>query len=141
MPFLIRGRVQTGTSDASHWLTMFNEAYARKLGTPVFPGSLNLHLDAPFDWFDQRWEPAIVQFAAEEYGGERDILLLPCRLRVAQGLPAFLWSTTNAARDPGNRLLLEILAPVALRLTYGLRDSDVVEIELDLAAESVPATG
>jgi len=32
-------------------LTLFNAAYCRKAGMRVFPGSLNVALDAPFDWF------------------------------------------------------------------------------------------
>jgi CTP-dependent riboflavin kinase len=127
--FVIRGRVQAGTRRASHFLTLFNEAYARKLGTPVFPGSLNLALDAPFDWFDPRWTAAVIEFPRAEYGGERDILLLPCRLHVAPAVPAFLWSTTTAARDPADRLLAEILAPVSLRATCGLQDGDPVAAE------------
>jgi CTP-dependent riboflavin kinase len=132
MAFVIRGRVQTGTHRAAHWLSLFNAAYALKLGMPVFPGSLNLELETPFDWFDARWDTALIELRGEEYGGERDILLLPCRLSVAPGMPAFLWSTTTAARDSGDRLLAEVLAPVGLRATYGLEDGDPVAVELNL---------
>jgi CTP-dependent riboflavin kinase len=45
------GRVQSGKGDAARWLTLFNAAYCRKAGMRVFPGSLNVALDAPFDWF------------------------------------------------------------------------------------------
>jgi hypothetical protein len=33
-----------------------------------------------FDWFDARYEAHRIWFGREEYGGERDILLLPCEL-------------------------------------------------------------
>jgi hypothetical protein len=103
-------------------------------GVPIFPGSLNVGLDAPFGWFDPRWDGTVVQFPAIEYGGERDILLLPCSLSVAPGVPAFLWSTTTAARDPADRLLAEVISPVHLRSTYGLKDGDPIAIHLILGA-------
>src|SRR3569832_2788815 len=80
MAELLRGKVQTGKGDASHWLRLFNAAYSRKLRMPVYPGSLNLALDRAFDWFATRHEAHTIRFAPEEYGGERDILLLPCEL-------------------------------------------------------------
>lgn len=134
MGLVIRGRVQSGTRQAAHWLSLFNAAYERKLGMPIFPGSMNVALDRPFDWFDPRWRHVVVAFDGAEYGGERDILLLPCRLDVAPGVPAFLWSTTTAARDPADRLLAEVIAPVGLRATCGLEDGDLVAIELKVEA-------
>jgi CTP-dependent riboflavin kinase len=135
-PIVIQGRVQSGTKQAAHWLSLFNAAYATKLGVPIFPGSLNVGLDTPFDWFDPRWEDAVVHFPGAEYGGERDILLLPCSLSVASGLPAFLWSTTTAARDPADRLVAEVIASVQLRSIYGLKDGDPIAIELQVGARS-----
>jgi CTP-dependent riboflavin kinase len=52
---VLRGRVQAGKGDAAHWLSRFNDAYARKTGMAVFPGSFNVALDIPFDWFAPRW--------------------------------------------------------------------------------------
>lgn len=49
-PLILRGRVESGKGDAGRWLAKFNAVYARKMGLPVFPGSLNLALDIPFDW-------------------------------------------------------------------------------------------
>ena len=135
-PVVLRGRVQSGAGNAAHWLALFNDAYARKTAMPVFPGSLNLGLDEPFDWFDPRWQHAIAWFGREEYGGERDILLLPCVLIRAPAVPAFLWSTTVAAKDPTERLVVELIAPVSLRTTLGLADGDIVEIELLLQPRS-----
>jgi len=39
-PLILRGRVQPGKGDASRWLGLFNDAYVRKTGMPIFPGSL-----------------------------------------------------------------------------------------------------
>ena len=80
MSELLAGKVQAGFGDASRWLKLFNAAYSEKLGMPVFPGSLNIALDHVFDWFDTRYKTHTIWFGREEYGGERDILLLPCEL-------------------------------------------------------------
>ena len=57
---------------------------------PIFPGSLNLALDQAFDWFAPRYQPHIVWFGRDEYGGERDVLLLPCVLASLGRRRAFL---------------------------------------------------
>lgn len=133
-PTTVVGRVQAGKGDASRWLGRFNAAYSRKLGMPVFPGSLNLALDHPFDWFAPALQPAIRWFGREEYGGERDILLLPCRLRTPADVPGFLWTPTTAARDRPDPWVVEVVAAVGLRATYGLRDGDAVVLELSVGA-------
>jgi hypothetical protein len=46
---LLRGRLESGKGDASHWLRLFNAAYSGKLQMPVYPGSLNLALEHTFD--------------------------------------------------------------------------------------------
>jgi hypothetical protein len=61
---------------------------------------------------------------------------LPCSLSKAPGVPALLWSTTVAAKDPGDRLVAEVIAPVSLRTTFGLSDGDIVEIRLLLQPRS-----
>src|SRR5205814_10728188 len=90
MSELLVGKVQTGFGDASRWLKLFNSAYSEKLGMTVFPGSLNIVLDHVFDWFDARYEAHRIWFGQEEYGGERDILLLPCDLVSLDRRRAFL---------------------------------------------------
>ncbi|MCC7133955.1 MAG: DUF120 domain-containing protein [Gemmatimonadales bacterium] len=124
------GRVQSGHGDASRWLRMFNAEYSRKLGMPVFPGSLNLALDQPFDWADPTLQSALIRFDRAEYGGERDILLLPCRLRSLGDETAFLWTTTTAASDREDPRIVEIVAAVGLRDAHGLRDGDSVTLQL-----------
>jgi riboflavin kinase len=131
MKIVISGRVQPGKNDASHWLGKFNGPYSKKTGMAIFPGSLNLGLNQNFDWFAPIYSPKIVWFGKNEYGGERDILLLPCTLTNLANRCAFLWTTTTAARDqlaPS----VEIITDVDLRKVYGLMDGSIVYVELDL---------
>ena len=138
---VLEGRVQPGKGDASRWLLRFNAAYRRKLGMPVFPGSLNVALPHAFDWFAPALQASLMWFGREEYGGERDILLLPCRLRNLGDLSAFLWTPTTAARDRPDPWVIEIVAPVGLRTTFGLNDGDVVVVELPAGAPSPEPSG
>lgn len=127
---MLVGRVQPGKGDASRWLQQFNAAYSRKLGMPVFPGSLNLALPQVFEWHAPELQPHLVWFGREEYGGERDILLLPCQLRNLGGQRAFLWTTTTAARDRPDPWVVEIVAGVGLRAAFRLEDGDEVTLEV-----------
>ena len=137
------GRVQRGKGDASRWLGAFNAAYARKVGMPVFPGSLNLALDASFDWFAPDVVRRTVPFGRAEYGGERDILLVPCVLASLDREPAWLWTTTTAAHDRPDPWVVEVIAARNLRESFGLVDGMTVIVELldrPHAAEGVVAT-
>jgi CTP-dependent riboflavin kinase len=127
---VLRGRIQPGKNDASHWLGLFNAAYSRKLEMPVFPGSLNLALDHVFDWFAPRYRPHIVWFGRNEYGGERDVLLLPCVLASLERRKAFLWTPTTAARERPDPWVVEIVCDIKLRDAHRLKDGDLVDVEL-----------
>ena len=109
MSELLVGKVQTGFGDTSRWLKLFNSAYSEKLGMPVFPGSLNIALDHVFDWFDARYEAHRIWFGREGYGGERDILLLPCELVSFDHRRSFLWTPTPGARDRRDPWVVEIV--------------------------------
>ncbi len=134
MSELLAGKVQAGFGDASRWLNLFNAPYSQKLGMSVFPGSLNIALDHAFDWFDRRYEPHRIWFGREEYGGERDILLLPCELVSLDHRKAFLWTPTTAAKNRRDPWVVEIVADVNLRDHFGLQDGDLVEISVPTSA-------
>lgn len=131
MKIMLNGKLQAGKNDASRWLNKFNEAYSRKIGMPVFPGSLNLALNEKFDWFAPLWQPKVIWFGRDEYGGERDILLLPCILPNQESRRAFLWTPTTAAHDRPDPWVIELVTDVGLRQAYGLRDGDIVAVEID----------
>ncbi|MEO6760238.1 MAG: DUF120 domain-containing protein [Saprospiraceae bacterium] len=123
------GRVQPGKNDASRWLNKFNDAYSKKTGMAIFPGSLNLALKENFNWFQPAYQAKLIWFGKEEYGGERDILLLPCRLITLGNRNAFLWTPTTAAHERTDHRVVEIITDVKLREVYGLTDGSIVEVE------------
>jgi hypothetical protein len=81
MKITLAGRIQSGKMDASCWLQRFHAPYCRKTGMNLFPGSLNLQLECGFDWYAKQYQPRILWFGREEYGGGRDVLLLPAFCR------------------------------------------------------------
>jgi len=66
----LTGRLQPGKNDASRWLSKFNDAYSRKAGMSIFPGSLNLALEHPFDWLAPRYQTHIRRFGRDEHRGD-----------------------------------------------------------------------
>ena len=132
---MLRGRVQAGKGDASRWLSLFNAAYCRKLSHPIYPGSLNLALDHDFIWLEPAYQAHIVCFGREEYGGERDILLLPCVLSVPDQRRAWLWTTTTAARGRADRWVIELLSDVRLRAAHALEEGSILELSLRLSPQ------
>src|SRR3954447_21687923 len=110
----LAGRVQSGKGDASQWLSKFNAAYSRKLGAPVFPGSLNIALPHPFDWFAPDVARRTISFDRAEWVGEADMLLVPCVLRNLGMHPAWLWTPATAARDRPDPWVVEIIAATNL---------------------------
>ena len=123
------GKVQSGEGNASHWLSKFNDAYSQKIGAPLFPGSLNLSLDQPFDWFDASIGRRTMTFTRDEYGGERDILLVPCLLVNLADQRAWLWTTTEGRIRP-DPWVIEVIASRNLRMAFGLTDGSTVDIRL-----------
>lgn len=130
MRIVMSGRVQPGKNDAARWLDKFNDAYSKKTGMAIFPGSLNLALKENFDWFQPAYQAKIIWFGREEYGGERDIFLLPCKLITLGNRNAFLWTPTTAAHDRTDPWVVEVITDVKLREVYGLTDGSIVEFEL-----------
>jgi CTP-dependent riboflavin kinase len=122
--------VQSGVGDASKWLSRFNAEYSTKVQMPVYPGSLNLALAEPFDWHASSVAARSIWFGRDEYGGERDILLVPVVLESLSEHPAFLWTTTAAARNRSDAHVVELISNVHLRSTFALRDGDEIRVRL-----------
>ena len=120
--------------DASHWLSLFNAEYSQKLRMDVYPGSFNLALDNSFDWFAARYQPHMIWFGQEAYGGERNILMLPCELVSLDRRKAFLWTPTTAARARPDPWVIELVCDVKLRDAYHLQDGDNVTVSIPVTA-------
>ena len=123
-----------GLGGAAHWLRLYAAAYERKTGVGVHPGTLNLRVDKEFPLLATEHAEQLIVMRTAEYGGIRDILMLPCVLSSLEGLRAFIWRTSHAEEVAEDRRILEILAEVNLRETFGLKNGDEVEVSVGLSS-------
>jgi hypothetical protein len=91
-----------------------------------------LAIKEPLECFDPIFKPNLVQFRRGKYAGERDIFLLTCRLTKQEDRRVYLWTPSIAARDRPDPWVVEVIADVKLRDAYGLRDCEIIDVEIDL---------
>jgi riboflavin kinase len=116
---MLRGRVASGKGDLAQWMRLYAATYAAATGLVLYPGSLNVVLDQPYELPIER-----IRLSADEVGV--DVNLVECS---TLGRRAFIFRTdADDAKGPTQRLLIEILSDVRLRDAYGLSDGDLVEI-------------
>lgn len=121
-PFI--GKVQSGMGNFSIWMKVLSEFYREKTGIKLFPGTLNVQLEADYNLPDQR-----IRLEAREYGGNVSVNIIPCKIF---NQPAFVLRTdaNDAGLGDHPRNIVEIAAEVKLRDRFGLKDDDQVELWL-----------
>ena len=119
---VLKGRVVTGVGNFSYWIERLQEHYREKTGMRLFPGTLNLELEEPFELPGGR-----VRLEAWEYGGAVSVNIVPCRVF---GRRAVILRTDRADGEPESRKVVEVACEVKLREEHGLRDGDWVEVEV-----------
>ena len=121
---LLRGRVVSGQGNFSFWIEKLEEHYFRKTGLHLYPGTLNVALD--MEW---SVPPDCLRLEASEYGGSVSVNLVPCLIF---GRKAFVLRTDliESGNGPHPKSLIEIATDVRLRDAYGLRDGDLVDVEI-----------
>ena len=119
---VLKGKVVTGVGNFSFWIEKLQDHYREKTGMRLFPGTLNIQLDEPFELPRRR-----VRLEAEEYGGRVSVNIVPCKIL---GLAAVILRTDKADSEPESRKVIEVACEVKLRERHQLRDGDVVEVEI-----------
>jgi CTP-dependent riboflavin kinase len=128
----IIGKISDGIGDASKWLKHYEKVYKTELGFSIFPRSLNLICDSRFDWFDIKFAPKIKKFSLIKYGGDREIMIIPCTLPTLNEKNCFLWTTVPQALNPssGREKIIEIIGKEKLRDKYHLKNDDSLTVEI-----------
>ncbi len=121
---LLKGKVTSGIGNFSYWMDKLQNQYHQKTGTKLFPGTLNVSLNQPYEL------PANpLRLEKEEYGGNVSVNIVPCNIF---GQPAFILRTDANEQGYGHHLktIIEIAAAIKLRDAFNLNDGDLVEIEI-----------
>jgi riboflavin kinase len=119
----LRGRVISGRGDFGFWIERLSNFYEQKTGMPLYPGTLNVELSAPYSL------PAdAICLEASEYRGSVSVNIVPCRIF---DRPAFLLRTDQNEQGTGHhpRNIIEIATDIRLRDAYELKDGDLVDIQ------------
>jgi riboflavin kinase len=119
---VLRGKVVTGVGNFSFWIEKLQDYYRKKTGMHLFPGTLNVELDAPFDLPKER-----TRLEAEEYGGTVSVNIVPCKVF---GRAAVILRTDKADSEPQSKKIIEVACEVKLREQHQLRDGDIIEVEV-----------
>jgi riboflavin kinase len=119
------GKVGRGRGDFAQWIALLGDHYERKTGMRLFPGTLNVHLDAEYCLPAQR-----IRLEGAEYGGNVSVNLVPCTIF---GRRAFILRTDANEEGKGDhsRQVVEIATDIKLRDKYHLVDGSVVTIEVE----------
>ena len=121
---ILTGRVVSGVGNFSYWIERLKDHYEQKTGLKLFPGTLNIQLDHEYTV-----SPGAKRLEGREYGGEVTVFIVPCRVLDEE---AVILRTELNEREAGThaRTIVEVACEVKLREKYGLRDGDVVQIEI-----------
>ena len=114
-------RYQPRAPAPSQWIAELGDHYERKTGMRLFPGTLNVHLDAEY-----RLPSKCLRLEGAEYAGSVSINLVPCTIF---GRQAFILRTDANETEQGDhpRSVIEIATDIKLRDAFELVDgSDVV---------------
>jgi riboflavin kinase len=117
---VLKGKVVTGVGNFAFWIEKLQDHYRRKTGLQLFPGTLNIQLDEPFDLPRER-----TRLEAAEYGGTVSVNIVPCTVF---GRRAVILRTDKADSELQSRTIIEVACEVKLRDEHRLRDGDVVEV-------------
>jgi riboflavin kinase len=118
------GKVVSGMGSFSFWIEKLQDHYLRKTGMHLYPGTLNVELNEAYSLPEK-----VMRLEGQEYGGTVSVNLLPCAIG---GRRAFILRTdlNESGRGPHPKTIVEIATDVRLRDVLGLRDGDLVEVEI-----------
>jgi len=119
---VLTGKVVTGVGNFSFWIEKLQHHYRQKTDLRLFPGTLNIQLDEPFDLPRER-----ARLEAQEYAGTVSVNIVPCTILGRQGV---ILRTDKADSELQSRMIIEVACDVRLRDRHQLRDGDVVEVLL-----------
>lgn len=122
---VLKGKVVTGLGEGQYYISLdgYRNQFNEKLGFDPYPGTLNIRLTEPFAPSEHE-AVNIAGFKGESrtFGGCK---CYPVRIK---GVKAAIIRPDRTSYPPN---LIEIIAPIKLRQSLGLKDGDEVEVTLE----------
>lgn len=120
---ILKGKIKKGLGKAKTFVSMMKEAFYKKSKVNLYPGTLNIKLDEPYDLnVDFLIKP-------EEYGGSFNVQVQKCKVL---GNTAYIVRSEKNIKDKGDykQDTIEIVSDINFRKQYNLNDEDEIEIEI-----------
>ena len=125
----IRGEVFSGVGEGRYYVSLdgYRKQFKEKLGFDPYPGTLNLRIPKEEMYFRRRLDEEkgilIEGFSTEDrtFG---EVKAFKCRIDGVEGAIVIPKRTHYPSE------ILEIIAPIKLREKLGLKDGDIVEVEV-----------
>lgn len=120
---ILEGQVIKGMGKAKKFITMMAEPFYNKTGISLFPGTLNIKLNKPYNLSIDY----IIE--AEEYGGNFNVQIQKCK---ALQEDAYIVRSEKNTANTGDykQDVIEIVSNTNFREKYNLKDEDLIEIEI-----------
>lgn len=121
----LKGKIFSGVGHQSSYIEKLQACYEKKLGVKLFSGTLNIQLDAQYN-FPKKF----IRLDSSEYGGKVSINIIQCKIFERS---AFILRTDKTEQGTGRypKTVIEVASDISLRDTYRLKDGDEIEIEVD----------
>ena len=108
---------------AKIFVNMMKEAFYQKTNMKLYPGTLNIELNEPYNL------KSTYTIKAEEYGGKYDVQVQECVLLEQK---AYIVRSEKNLKEESDyeRNIIEIVSNINFREKYNLKDGDLVKIQV-----------
>ncbi len=122
MALIYSGKVVSGPKEGAYWISKYSSKIKEKIGIEPFPGTLNIEVEGPIRYPDKgefipSWREKKQYFGA--------VFIFPAIMRNTH-----VWVVLpEIKKNPRN--IIEVISDKRLRTWLGLKDGDIVEIEME----------
>lgn len=120
---ILEGKIVKGIGKARIFVNMMKDIFYKKTNMELFPGTLNVELNKPYDL-----TPTYI-INAEEYGGKYNVQVQECTLL---GNKAYIVRSEKNLKKEGDykKNIIEIVSNLNFRKEYSLSDGKTIKISI-----------
>lgn len=120
---ILEGKIVKGIGKAKIFVNMMKDIFYKKTNMELFPGTLNVELNKPYDL-----TPTYI-IKAEEYGGKYNVQVQECTLL---GNKAYIVRSEKNLKKEGDykKNIIEIVSNLNFRKEYSLSDGKTIKISI-----------